>query len=315
MMGRASGKVILLGEHAVVYGIPAIAAGIDRGAWATARAADRATVRVGELSAAAGDGSDLGQALQALLAELGAPPLNLEVTLELPPGCGLGASAAIGVAVARAVLHAAGAHPADGAPSEESMGRVVAAATRWERVFHGNPSGIDTWAAARGGCFSFARGPGATPLRLGAPLELAIGIAGPPASTREVVERVARLRQERPGHVASALDSIASLVRRAETALLTPELSLLGELLDANQDRLRELGVSTPDLDRACRIAREAGALGAKLTGSGGGGAVLALVRSDAAPVLQAWKACGIPGFCAQVHSADPLATGAGNGT
>jgi mevalonate kinase len=107
------------------------------------------------------------------------------------------------------------------------------------------------------------------------------------------------------------LESIASLVRRAETALLTPNLALLGELLNANHDRLRQLGVSTPSLDRACRIAREAGALGAKLTGSGGGGAVVALLQSDAAPVLEAWHVHGLRGFCARVSGAGPLAPGA----
>src|SRR4051812_38450462 len=108
-MARANGKVILLGEHAVVYGVPAIAAGIERGVEAQATLGGEAsTLRVGDHSAQATDQSDLGRAFQALLSELQAPPLTLEISLELPAGSGLGASAAMGVASARAVLSALG---------------------------------------------------------------------------------------------------------------------------------------------------------------------------------------------------------------
>src|SRR6188768_4277739 len=119
-MARANGKVILLGEHAVVYGVPAIAAGIERGVEAHAQAASHSTLRIAERHAAIGDDSELGRAFGALLACLGAPTLSVEASLELPPGSGLGASAALGVAIARAVLAATGEAP--------DPGRVLAAA-------------------------------------------------------------------------------------------------------------------------------------------------------------------------------------------
>src|SRR5512145_1931234 len=103
-MAWASGKVILFGEHAVVYGVPAIAAGIDKGVSAVAAPATTRSLVVGEREVEGG--SELALAYAALLEALSAPPLATRLTVELPPGCGLGASAAMGVACARAVLEA-----------------------------------------------------------------------------------------------------------------------------------------------------------------------------------------------------------------
>src|SRR5450432_3175808 len=110
-MARANGKVILLGEHAVVYGVPAIAAGIERGAQAHAERAEFASLKLGERTATAADEDDLGRAFSALLQALQAPPVAVTASLDLPPGSGLGASAALGVAIARAVLSAADREP------------------------------------------------------------------------------------------------------------------------------------------------------------------------------------------------------------
>ena len=301
-MARAGGKVILLGEHAVVYGGAAIAVGIQRGAHATADPARVSTITLGELSATAGDGSDLGAALDALLGSIGGPPLAVSVSLDLPPGVGLGASAAVGVAVARAALDATRS-PA-GSPTAAAAERSrleLAAATEWERVFHGNPSGIDTWSAAIGGCLSFSRAAGATPVALGAPLDLAIAIAGPPASTRQMVEAVARLKQRSPALVEDVLEQIGALVQEAQAAVTKGDRHRLGRLLDQNQELLARLLVSTDGIERACQWARDAGALGAKLTGSGGGGAVVALVDAGMADVLAAWRDHGLDCFCTSV--------------
>lgn len=294
-MARANGKIILLGEHAVVYGVSAIAAGIEQGANARAHSASEARIRIGEREARAGDGSELGHALIALLEALEAGPHEIAIELELPAGAGLGASAAIGLAAARAVLEARGAAADDA--------RALSAAGAWERVFHGNPSGIDTAAAAHAGCLLFSRKDGASELPVGRDLELAVALAGPPASTRLMVEGVARLRERRAEVVDKAVEGIATLVAQAKACIETGDHAGLGRLMDLNQMILSGLFVSTEAIERACGVARDAGALGAKLTGAGGGGAVIALCSGSAEPVLAALAAAGFQGFAARVRA------------
>jgi mevalonate kinase len=294
-MARANGKVILLGEHAVVYGVPAIAAGIERGVEAHAEAAPVGRLSIGERQAVVGDGSDLAAGFDALLGELGVGTFAVDARLELPPGSGLGASAALGVAIARAVLGAAGV-PADAT-------RVLAAAAAWEGIYHGNPSGVDAAAAASDGCILFDKANGAEPIELATDLVLAVGLAGPPASTKLMVEGVARLRERRPELVDKSLAGIRALVQNARLCLSAGDLPGLGSLMNYNQMLLAGLFVSTEGIERCCAIARDAGALGAKLTGAGGGGAVVALCDADFEPVLAGFRAAGIECFGSYVRA------------
>jgi len=288
-VGQSSGKAILLGEHAVVYGVPAIAVGLGKGATATA-AAGSGVIRVGDRIATAGDGSELGRGYGALLDAVGMPAADVTCTLDIPAGVGLGASAAIAVAVARAVLSLRG----EAAPG---LDRVVDVAMAWERVFHGNPSGVDAWAAAHGGCVLYTRGTGIKPIHVDRRMPLAIGVAGPPASTKVMVENVARLRDKKPEMVNKSLAGIESLVRNAALCIEAGDLIGLGKLLDLNQMLLSGLFLSTEEIESACAWAREAGALGAKLTGSGGGGCVIALAEQTTEPILEAWRRRGLVCF------------------
>jgi mevalonate kinase len=136
---------------------------------------------------------------------------------------------------------------------------------------------------------------------LGAPLCLAIAVAAPPASTKLMVESIARLKERRPTVVDKALEGIHSLVKNARLALEAGDIPGLGGLLDLNHMILAGLHLSSEELEDARRIAREAGALGAKLTGAGGGGSVVALCDRDPEPVLAAWRSAKIECFGASV--------------
>jgi mevalonate kinase len=120
-----------------------------------------------------------------------------------------------------------------------------------------------------------------------------------------MVEALARLRQRRPAFVDRTLGLIASLVEDGRRCIETGDRDTLGQLFDLNHMLLAGLMLSTPELEHAAHVARDAGALGAKLTGSGGGGCVVALVESDADPVLSAWRDRGLACFRATVRATD----------
>jgi mevalonate kinase len=120
-----------------------------------------------------------------------------------------------------------------------------------------------------------------------------------------MVEGVARMRERRPEVVQKTFDGIESLVRNAALCVEAGDLPGLGKLLDLNQMLLAGLFLSTPEIERACALAREAGALGAKLTGSGGGGAVIALTDGNPEPILESWRSNGLECFASVVKSAE----------
>ncbi len=304
---HASGKVILLGEHAVVYGVPALAVGIDRGAYATAMVGTRTLLTVPSWDVLIEEGdltTDLGRAFSALSAAsrafpgsmLQKSPVVVSAHAELPPGGGLGCSAALGVAVARALL--------PGCHAE----RAVELAMAWERVFHGNPSGIDAAVAAHGGSILFERGRAMETVTLRAPLTVCLGSTGVASSTKTMVDGLAELKERKPEVVGKAFEGIGSLVRNARLALEAGDTVGLGKLMDLNQMILSGLYLSTEQIERLCSSARDAGALGAKLTGAGGGGSVVALAADGAAGerILAAWKEAGFGGFMASVRPRAP---------
>ncbi len=300
-VGTASGKVILVGEHAVVYGVPAIAVGLDRGARAVARALERGpseltlAVKGGSrLRVVEGQGDEaLAAAFAALLASIRAAralgDVAVEVEADLPAGAGLGCSAALGVAVARSVAEM---------DDEEARRHAMA----WERVFHGNPSGVDAAVAALGGALVFTGGE-IESLDVRVPLVLAVGHSGVASSTRSMVESVARQRERRPELVQKTFDGIDAIARNARLAIEAGDARAVGKLLDMNQMLLAGLMLSTEEIEVMCSSARAEGALGAKLTGAGGGGCAIALAdsRASAERIVAAWARAGFTGFVSEI--------------
>lgn len=286
----APGKVILLGEHAVVYGQPALAIPV-------AAVEARATVwpaegpltihahyprREGgeEHSVVVADASAADALATAVRAALGPAPSDalprwsIEVASTVPTGRGMGSSAAIAVALARAVRRAMG----EGASDEEIAALALAA----ERVTHGTPSGIDNTVVALECPIRFHAGR-ATRLTLPEPLMLLIADSGLPSATADMVAGVRRRREQQPAAHAHWFAQIARLVDDAAAAIARGEAIRLGRLMNTNHLVLQALRVSVPAVDLLVSAAREAGALGAKLSGAGGGGVVIALVTPDTA--------------------------------
>lgn len=279
MTGSGRGKLILCGEHAVVYGWPALAFGTSLETRVTLRD------RPGPTDVAAGCFRD-ARIVDALVAELGPDGVEVDVQSDIPVGRGMGSSAALAVALARAAAARRGDAPTDDA--------IDAAALRIERTFHGTPSGIDGAVAARGGLVAFRRTEAGPVIeRLSPPpwsvVVLDSGCAG---DTRVMVDGV---RSRRPG-VDDALARIGALVEDIRTVL--PDVDAVGPRLVENHFLLREIGVSTPDLDALVSIALRSGASGAKLSGAGGGGVVIAVGR-DPDRIVQGAMQHGIPAFVA----------------
>jgi mevalonate kinase len=287
----AAGKVILLGEHAVVYGHPALAGALAHGV-AITTSPGRGLLRVAQwdllIDPERAPSSTLAQAYAAIRRHAAPPTVDLDVCFHFPTGAGLGSSAALAVAVGRAL-------GLDGATLEQ-------AAMDSETVIHGRPSGLDHTVSIAGSFGLFTRADGLRPLHA-PPLPLVIGHTGRARDTKGRVARVAELLAERSDEVRDRFGAIAGLVARGARAVVDGALGELGEAMNENQRHLEALEVSCPEIERLCAIARDAGAVGAKLTGGGGGGCVIAVAPGREGAVADAWRAAGFAAFDATVSA------------
>lgn len=279
--GRGFGKLILCGEHAVVYGHPALAFAVDRST--TVQIADAPGARTVHCPV---QDPRLATVLDSLL-----PAEGLSVTIgsELPIGRGMGSSAALAVALVRACREWRGGPP-------PSAHEVFDEAMPIERLFHGNPSGLDVAVAAHGGFLWFQRGPPVVlePITVEPRWRVVVLDTGAVGNTRELVAGVAARRPA----VDPALERIGALVGEARGCLADPHA--LGELLTENHVLLSSIGVSTPEIDALVNLATDHGAYGAKLSGAGGGGVVIAVV-DEPESLVSAAETAGVRAFSCTV--------------
>jgi mevalonate kinase len=292
--GSACAKVILCGEHAVVYGRPAIALPLPRlraTATATAREpgddsrADDVEVLAPDINARywmrLQPGRPLARIITLTLSRIGMNadhidwrPFSLLLTSDIPVGANLGSGAATSVAAARATAAFFGRT----LPAPE----LSALAFEIEQMHHGTPSGIDNTVIAYEQPVWFIRGEPPQLLPAAGALPLVIGDTGASTPTRVPVGDVRAAWQRAPEKHEALFDAIARLVVQSREALLAGDLAALGEAMNANHALLQTLTVSSDALDALVTAARGAGALGAKMSGGGRGGNMIALARDDA---------------------------------
>jgi hydroxymethylglutaryl-CoA reductase len=283
--GVGFGKVILLGEHAVVYGRHALACPIPLAMRAVVEDADKGVQllipRWGieyQLAKPPEQRRSFERAAGAIMDQLGLNdrPIRIEVFPDVPRGMGLGGSAALAVAIVRAL----DLHFKLGLTDEQ----VNQLAFESEQIAHGQPSGIDNTVATYGQPLLFRAGspPLVERLQVQQPLSLVVGMTHKEGLTATTVAKVREARDRNPRLYEKVFDDIDALALQAVTALQHSDMYALGELMNICQGLLNALQVSTPELEQLIGIARRAGAAGAKLTGGGGGGAMVALCPENA---------------------------------
>lgn len=277
--GSAHAKAILFGEHAVVYGAPAIAVPIhELEAEARVESADEG-IRIeselfsGEVAAAPARLQPVVTAIRAALAHCGTPDAGVRVQIlsAIPHSRGLGSSAAVAAAVARAVANWAGVRL-----GTAGLYDIVQHA---ERVAHGNPSGLDARAVTADGTIRFDFG-AVSPVRIGAPLSFVLADSGIAGSTAEAVGAVRMRREQNPEGMEALLSRLAEIAEGAIEDLADGDRFAIGARMREAHQLLDAIGVSSETLNDLVLAANEAGALGAKLTGGGLGGCIIALADS-----------------------------------
>jgi mevalonate kinase len=282
-MGKGSGygKVILFGEHFVVHGVPGIVSAIDSTTDAEVEKTGSRIVVKDERKTARGYSEEKRlqqlESIERMLKAMGIDPetpFSIWIGGTLPGFSGLGASAASSVAIARAIAEEFGMIIPD-----EKINEVAYEA---EKAYAGNPSGIDNTAATFGGLMWFQKNMmgGANIIeRIGIkkPVEIVIGSTGKVANTKAMVEGVAERKLANPEKYESLFKQAEALAYEGRKALEANNLKEMGELMNENHRLLQEIEVSSQELDLLVDIARKQGAFGAKLTGGGGGGCMIAL--------------------------------------
>ena len=293
----APGKIILFGEHAVVYGQPALAVPVTQ-VQAEARI-DRifsSGIRVNAPNIRLNDKLDsltathpLAATIRNTLLALGETSLSgvsVLIRSEIPVASGLGSGAAVSVAIIRAL--------AEHVKKELTNEQVSRLAFETEKLYHGTPSGIDNTVVTYAKPVYFVKDQPIELLQVKYPFVIVIGDTGVRASTKDAVRDVRIQQHKQPERYETIFAMIGGLVNTARRLIESGSPESIGPLMDENHALLRSMKVSSPELDHLVTAAREAGALGAKMSGGGRGGNMIALVQtSKAGAIAKALKDAG----------------------
>jgi mevalonate kinase len=282
----APGKVILFGEHAVVYGQPALAVPVhDLQATASVRSAPAGSGIVIQardlgiqLSLAEAATNALAKTAQLVLDRLEAAEPDVQITVQstIPIAGGLGSGAAVSAALARALADYLGQ------PLEDDT--LSALVYEVEKLHHGTPSGIDNTVICHAKPVYFVRDRALEIFHVARPFHLLIADTGVTSPTRIAVGAVREAWTREPDRYNRLFGQIGEIAEAARRAIESGAVERLGPLMTENQARLREMDVSSPELERLIEAAMQAGAGGAKLSGGGRGGNMIALVAPEQAP-------------------------------
>jgi len=292
----AAAKVILLGEHAAVYDKHVLALPIPNALTATATETEsglRLTVDSWRVDVSTGQDSSSDDGAATILKtiaehlDVARRGCHVNVTTAVPPGVGLGSSASLATVIVRAIAACFGL-----SLDAKAQNEIV---FRCEQKMHGDPSGVDNLLAVYAEPMLYRKSLSAADCRL--TLEelppLLIAVSSKPGSTRQQVSKVRNGYEANPVLYARLFDQIDRLSVDGCEALQKRDYSALGAMMNVCHGLLNALQVSTPELERMVDIARRNGAVGAKLTGAGGGGAVVALCPGSSQQVATAWRRAG----------------------
>ena len=293
-VAEAPAKAIITGEHFVVHGSTALAAAIDRHVRVEVREAPSRGISVRSDRVSASHPASLlpvkkvvGSLCSAYSIE---PSHELNISSTIPRGSGLGSSASTMVAAAAAMakLHAV----------RLGLPELVRFAMEGERLVHGNPSGIDANACAYGGLILFRVGDAPRRVDLESPRRLLTVYSGVQRSTRMMISKVSSSRERHPRLFARMVDSVSQMSAGAAESLVRGDMHALGKLLTLNQGLLASVGASNPLLDDLVETLLSFGCLGAKLTGAGGGGSVVAVTpEGEGKSIISQLSERGFEGF------------------
>lgn len=279
-IGRAHSKIILIGEHAVVYGKPAIALpfpSLEVVSSVKEISGDlflSCRYFVGKLEEAPRDLKGITACITETLKNLKQPAegLHIQIDSSVPIGRGLGSSASSAIAVVKSLYQYF--------EQKLSKTKLLELVHISETFAHGNPSGIDMVAASSDQPLWFEKDGAIHPVDIKLPLHLVVADTGRIGGTLEAVESIRKNSLISPNKVKHSIDLLGDYTSRTKAALAEGNSLFVGKMMDAAHSELKKLGVSDTELDHLVQVAKEWGALGAKLTGGGKGGCMIALASS-----------------------------------